>query len=63
MSEENPQRLGTGGFCVCPKCAYRAPHKRGTPCQEERCPKCKAKLLRENSYHHELWLAKQAGSS
>jgi DNA-directed RNA polymerase subunit RPC12/RpoP len=46
--------MGTGGYCVCPKCGYRTPHRRGIPCQEERCPHCGAKLLREGGYHHQL---------
>ncbi len=46
--------MGSGGYCYCPKCGYRAPHKRGIPCQEERCPECGAKLIREGSYHDDL---------
>lgn len=57
---ENNQRLGKNGFCICPKCGTKFPHHRGTPCQEERCDKCVAKLLRENSYHHELLKKKKA---
>jgi hypothetical protein len=36
------------------------PHGRGAPCQEERCPACGAKLLREGSEYHRLFLEKQA---
>jgi hypothetical protein len=54
VPERQRQGMGSGGYCVCPKCDYRAPHRRGVPCQEERCPTCDTKLLRENSYHHEL---------
>lgn len=52
--------MGTGGDCICPKCGEKTPHKRGIPCQEERCPKCGAKMLREGSYHHELLEKKRA---
>jgi ssDNA-binding Zn-finger/Zn-ribbon topoisomerase 1 len=59
MSFQSNENLGSGGNCICPKCGYTAPHKRGMPCQEERCPKCNAKLLREGSYHHNLLVKKQ----
>jgi hypothetical protein len=47
-------RMGPGGNCICPKCGYTAAHQRGTPCQEVKCPKCGAKMLREGAYHHQL---------
>ena len=50
----NSYRLGPSGFCICPKCNVKTSHKRGIPCQEEKCPKCGAKMIREGSYHHEL---------
>ena len=59
MQAHRHEGMGPGGFCVCPKCGERVPHRPGTPCQEERCPKCGAKMLREGSYHHRLWLEKQ----
>jgi hypothetical protein len=59
MPREQGGGMGSGGFCVCPKCDYRAPHRRGIPCQDERCPTCGAKLLREGSYHHELLIEKR----
>lgn len=55
------QGKGAGGTCVCPKCRERIPHKAGVPCQEEKCPKCGAKMLREGSYHYQLWKEKQQG--
>lgn len=46
--------LGPGGFCLCPKCGHRQPHRPGVPCQEERCPKCGVVLVREGSEHDRL---------
>jgi hypothetical protein len=60
MSVNRRHEQGVGGFCVCPKCNERVPHQRGIPCQDERCPACGAKLLREGSYHHRLLEKKQA---
>lgn len=48
------QNLGAGGNCICPKCNTKTPHRRGVPCQDEECPKCGAKMLREGGYHHSL---------
>ncbi|MGE4578509.1 MAG: ferredoxin [Desulfuromonadales bacterium] len=51
--------MGSGGFCVCPKCGDKIAHRRGVPCQEEACPKCGTKMLREGSHDHQLWLKKK----
>ena len=51
--------LGPGGYCVCPHCGERTPHQSGVPCQEQRCPVCSTKMLREGSPHHTLWKKKQ----
>jgi transcription initiation factor IIE alpha subunit len=59
MREERRHEMGVGGHCICPKCEERMPHRTAVPCQEERCPKCGAKMLRENSHHHELFEAKK----
>lgn len=53
--------LGSGGHCVCPKCGERRPHRSGVPCQDERCPACGARMLREGSEHHQLWKQKHEG--
>lgn len=55
----NSQNMGSGGACHCPKCDYRTPHKQGVPCQDEKCPECGAKLIREGSYHDDLLKKKQ----
>lgn len=52
MRGTESERMGPTGNCICPKCEFKQPHKRGVPCQEERCPKCNGKMLREDSYHH-----------
>ena len=59
MAQKQSERLGPAGFCICPKCGEKAAHRRGIPCQEERCPGCGAKMLREGSYHHRLFEEKQ----
>lgn len=40
-------RQGDGGTdtCKCPECGATAPHQRGTPCTEQTCPKCGAKMV------------------
>ena len=64
MREARRHEMGIGGYCVCPRCDYKAPHHRGTPCQDERCPTCDVRLLREGSQHHKLLIKKKnAGSS
>lgn len=55
---QDRHEMGPGGNCVCPHCGGRPPHRRGTPCQNERCPECGAKMLREGSWDYQLWRAK-----
>ena len=43
---------GPSGHCICMKCGYRAPKKRGVPCMEEKCPECSSVLLREGGSHY-----------
>jgi hypothetical protein len=59
MAVIHRHEMGVGGDCICPKCGTKVPHRDGVPCQEERCPTCGAKLLREGSYHHRLFLEKE----
>jgi len=60
MQEESRHTMGPGGYCICPKCGKRVEHRRGTPCQEEKCPECGARMFREGGYHHELLKEKRA---
>ena len=45
--------MGAAGFCVCPKCKEKVPHRPGMPCKEERCPKCGTRMMREGASCHE----------
>jgi len=47
------------GFCICLRCDFKIPHQPGIPCRERACPKCGKKMIRENSYHHQLYLKKK----
>ncbi len=47
MGRGGGRGLGPGGYCVCPKCGYREPHRPGQPCMEKKCPKCGAVMTRE----------------
>jgi electron transport complex protein RnfB len=38
---------GPGGFCVCPACGQKAPHQRGVPCFEVKCPHCGTMMTRQ----------------
>jgi hypothetical protein len=40
-------RQGFGGrdFCYCPTCKEKVPHERGTPCVNQKCPKCGGALV------------------
>jgi len=51
---ERRHEMGEGGFCICPKCDTKLAHSQGVPCQDEKCPECGAKMMREGSYHHDL---------
>jgi uncharacterized protein len=51
------------GFCICLHCNTRIPHQSGIPCSESVCEQCGKKLIRENSYHHKLYLSKKETQS
>ncbi len=38
---------GPGGSCICPQCGYTVPHTAGTPCVQQKCPKCGNAMTRE----------------
>jgi len=38
---------GPAGFCICPKCGLRLPHRQGTPCPDMKCPHCNVAMVRE----------------
>jgi hypothetical protein len=38
---------GPGGFCLCPSCGERSPHQPGSPCYDQKCPKCGTAMTRE----------------
>lgn len=46
------------GNCICVHCDIRLPHEAGIPCREKSCPGCGKKMIRENSFHHRLYMAK-----
>jgi hypothetical protein len=56
--QQNSNNMGEGGNCICPKCGEKVPHIKGQPCQQTVCPKCKSKMLREGSEHHQLLINK-----
>ncbi len=41
------QAGSVAGYCLCPECGHREPHKRGEPCVERKCPQCGAAMTRE----------------
>ena len=38
---------GPGGYCACPNCGEKASHELGSPCYEQKCPKCGTAMTRE----------------
>jgi uncharacterized protein len=45
--------------CICVSCIVRIPHIEGKPCNENVCPQCGKKMMREGSYHHQLYQQKK----
>jgi len=44
------------GDCICVHCGTKVAHIHGKPCREGNCPNCGKVMMRENSYHHQLYL-------
>lgn len=44
------------GTCICLHCDIKAPHEKGRPCNNQKCPQCGKSMIREGSYHHQLYL-------
>jgi hypothetical protein len=59
MKTERKHAMGEGGYCICPKCEKKMAHQQGIPCQDLKCPDCAVKMLREGSYHHDLFVMKR----
>lgn len=51
------------GFCICLHCNTKIPHQPGVPCKESICQQCGKNMIRENSYHHQLYLKKKGISN
>ena len=47
------------GDCICVHCGTKVGHIHGKPCREGNCPNCGKVMMRENSYHHQLYLKNQ----
>lgn len=43
----NNAGAGPIGYCVCPQCGKKVPHKRSNPCYTMVCPKCGIPMIRE----------------
>lgn len=43
----NGSAMGQGGNCQCASCGFAAPHQRGVPCTQQRCPQCGTALIRK----------------
>jgi predicted Fe-Mo cluster-binding NifX family protein len=39
--------VGMPGQCICPACGAKAPHERGIPCFQVKCPQCGKTMVRE----------------
>lgn len=48
------------GKCICVHCNTRIDSEKGKPCRENNCPECGKKMMREGSYHHQLYELKKA---
>lgn len=44
------------GNCICVHCNTTIPHTKGNPCRNQICPGCGHTMIKENNYHHQLYL-------
>ena len=58
-SKAETQTMGAGGNCICVYCDTLFPHTQGQPCKDRLCPKCGKKMMREGSYHHQIYIKKK----
>lgn len=35
--------------CICPQCGFEQPHRFGSPCKDEICPKCQHNMIRKGT--------------
>ena len=49
------------GNCICVYCNLQLTKTEGKPCRENKCPQCGKQMMREGSYHHQLYLFKKGG--
>lgn len=59
VQKQQEQMREKGGFCICVGCGEKIPHQEGVPCRQRSCPVCGKPMIRENSYHHKLYLKKK----
>ncbi len=59
QQQEQEKQENAPGFCICLHCSTRVAHRPGVPCKESACPVCGKKMIRENSYHHQLYMKKK----
>lgn len=47
------------GYCICVYCNIKVLHSKGVPCRENVCAFCGNKMMKEGSYHHQLYVLKK----
>lgn len=55
---EHQKHEEESGSCICLHCSIKITHQAGVPCRDNSCPNCGKQMIRENSYHHQLYLKK-----
>ena len=54
MENENHSK-----YCICVYCNTKVEHQKAKPCKHNKCPECGKSMMREGSYHHQLYLSKK----